>query len=164
ADGTIAQVEFFGGGSSLGIDTTSPYSLTWSGVGPGVYTLTARATDDRGATVASAPVTVTVTSTLAPPADAYVRGGSSHPTRHFGSATTLTVQQSSSAGNQRWTYVKFDVSSVPSLTSAKLRLFGALSSPTSATVQTAVYPVTDTTWSESGITWNNKPATGGTAL
>jgi len=148
----------------LGIDTTAPYSVTWNGAGPGIYGLTARATDNQGATVVSAPISVTITAALALAADAYVRGGSSNANDNFGAATTLTVQQGNSAGNQRWSYVKFDLASIPSVTSAKLRLFGALSATTGATVQTAVYSVTDTTWTETGVTWNNKPATGGTAL
>jgi hypothetical protein len=164
ADGAVVQVEIFQGATSLGIVTTSPYTLTWSNVAPGSYTLTARATDNHGATVTSSPVTVKVTAALGPTADAYVRGGSSNDGRNFGTATTLTVQQSSSAGSQRWTFVKFDLSSVPSITSARLRLFGALSATTGTTVQTAAYPVGNTAWTETGITWSNKPASGTTAL
>ena len=37
ADGTITQVEFFRGAISLGVDTTSPYSVTWSGAAVGSY-------------------------------------------------------------------------------------------------------------------------------
>jgi PKD repeat protein len=166
-DGAVMQVEFFQGATSLGVDTSSPYSVTWNGVAPGVYTLTAVATDNLGASVASVPITVRVTAALTPTADAYVRGGSANANQNFGSATTLTVQQNNSSGSNRWTYVKFDLSSVPSVTSAKLRLFGALSATTSVTVQTAAFSVSNTTWIESGtggITWNNKPASGSTAL
>ena len=60
--------------------------------------------------------------------------------------------------------MKFDLSSVPSITSARLRLFGALSATTGTTVQTAAYPVGNTAWTETGITWSNKPASGTTAL
>ena len=52
----------------------------------------------------------------------------------------------------------------PDVTSAKVRLFGRVSATTSTLVQTAVYSVGDTTWTETGLTWNNKPATGTTAL
>jgi PKD repeat protein len=162
-DGSVAKVEFFRGSTSLGVDTTSPYSVTWSGAAVGVYTLTARVTDNRGATTTSSPVTVRVTATLAPTADAYVRGGSSAGT-NFGSATTLTVQENSSSSNDRWSYVKIDLTSVPSITNAKLRLFGALSATTGTTVQTAAYAVASTSWTEAGLTWNNKPALGATAL
>ena len=52
----MAKVEFFNGATKLGEDTTAPYSFTWSGVAPGTYTLTARATDNLGGTTTSAAV------------------------------------------------------------------------------------------------------------
>ena len=60
SDGTVSKVEFFQGSTLLGTDTTSPYSFTWSNVGSGSYSLTARATDNVGATRTSAPVSITV--------------------------------------------------------------------------------------------------------
>ncbi|SFH06728.1 protein of unknown function [Pontibacter chinhatensis] len=59
-DGSVAKVEFFQGTTKLGEDTSSPYSFTWSSVVAGTYTLTARATDNLGATTTSAEVNVTV--------------------------------------------------------------------------------------------------------
>jgi hypothetical protein len=49
------------GTNLLGTLTTSPYTLTWSNVAAGNYSLTARATDNRGATRTSQAVTVQVT-------------------------------------------------------------------------------------------------------
>jgi Domain of unknown function (DUF1929)/Bacterial Ig domain len=67
-DGTVMKVEFFNGTAKLGEDTTAPYSFTWSGVATGNYTLTARATDNLGATTTSAASTITVTAnTNTPP-------------------------------------------------------------------------------------------------
>jgi PKD repeat protein len=162
-DGTVAFVEFLQGAVSLGTDATSPYSLDWTGVPVGNYLLTARAIDDRGATTLSAPVPVIVQARLAPTADAYVRDGS-NANNNFGSATSLVVKKASSTGNNRWTYVKFDTSAAATVTSARLRLFGNLSSTTSTTVKTSVFPSANTSWSESSITWNNKPSSGTTAL
>ena len=65
-DGTVTKVEFFNGSTKLSEDTTAPYSFTWSGVPVGTYTLTARATDDLGATTASAASTITVAGNSAP--------------------------------------------------------------------------------------------------
>jgi plastocyanin len=59
-DGTVSQVEFFRGSTSLGIDTTSPYSVSVSNLAAGTYTLSAVATDDRGATNASPIANVSV--------------------------------------------------------------------------------------------------------
>jgi hypothetical protein len=60
SDGTVALVEFFNGSNKLGQDSASPYTMTWSNVAAGSYTLTARATDNQGNTASSAPITLTV--------------------------------------------------------------------------------------------------------
>lgn len=67
ADGTVAKVEFFNGTTKLGEDTSAPYNFTWSGVGAGSYTLTARATDDVGGTATSAASTITVNASANTP-------------------------------------------------------------------------------------------------
>jgi chitodextrinase len=59
-DGTIAQVEFFSGATSLGIVSgTGPFSVSYS-PSIGTYNLTAVATDNDGATTTSSVVTITV--------------------------------------------------------------------------------------------------------
>lgn len=59
-DGTIAKVEFFQGSTLLSTVTTAPYTFTWSNVGQGSYTLTAKATDNAGATTTSNSASITV--------------------------------------------------------------------------------------------------------
>ena len=59
-DGTVAKVEFFRDTTKIGEVFNPPYSITWSNVAAGTYRLTARATDDRGASTASEAVTVIV--------------------------------------------------------------------------------------------------------
>lgn len=56
----ITKVEFYSGSTLLGVDTTAPYSFTWSGANTGTYALKARAYDSLGAFADSATVTVTV--------------------------------------------------------------------------------------------------------
>ena len=56
----VAQVEFFRGPTSVGVDTTSPYGVSVAGLLEGSYTFTAVVTDIDGASVASAPVTIQV--------------------------------------------------------------------------------------------------------
>ena len=110
---------------------------------------------------------------LAPVADAYVRGGTFAST-NFGTDGTLVVKQSpTDASNTRQTYLRFDLSAVNSISSAKLRLFGGLTNGTGA-VTVAVTAVPSTTWVEgNGGTDNNpageirdanKPAASGAAL
>ncbi|MEM9304808.1 MAG: Ig-like domain-containing protein, partial [Pseudomonadota bacterium] len=59
SDGSIAEVEFFIDGSSVGVDTTAPYEATLTDVAAGTYLLTAVAVDDDDAT-GSASRTLTV--------------------------------------------------------------------------------------------------------
>ena len=60
SDGTVSKVEFFNGSTKLGEDTSSPYSYSWNAVAAGSYSITAKATDNLGATTTSAVVSVTV--------------------------------------------------------------------------------------------------------
>lgn len=66
ADGTVTGVEFFANGVPVGSDATAPYQVTWSNVAAGSYSLTARSTDDDGATTISSAVGITVTGNLPP--------------------------------------------------------------------------------------------------
>ena len=62
SDGTVARVEFYRGTTLIASDTTSPYSALWSSAPAGVYSLTARAVDDDGATRTSTAVNITLTT------------------------------------------------------------------------------------------------------
>ncbi|MCY2687940.1 N,N-dimethylformamidase beta subunit family domain-containing protein, partial [Salinimicrobium sp. TH3] len=59
-DGTISKVEFFNGSVKIGEDLTSPFSLSWNDILEGIYTITARATDNDGAVGVSDIINVTV--------------------------------------------------------------------------------------------------------
>ncbi|HEX5071491.1 MAG TPA: Ig-like domain-containing protein [Vicinamibacterales bacterium] len=65
-DGTVQQVAFYANGALIGIDTTSPYAVTWNAALPGSYLVTAIATDDRFGT-STAAIHVTMLAN-APPA------------------------------------------------------------------------------------------------
>ncbi|MBI2949201.1 MAG: immunoglobulin domain-containing protein [Verrucomicrobia bacterium] len=67
ADGTVAKVEFYFGTTKLGEDTSAPYSFTWTNVVAGTYSLTAKATDNQGASATSAEMKVTINAPLQPP-------------------------------------------------------------------------------------------------
>ena len=60
SEGTVAKVEFFSDGASLGVDTTPPYGFLWDNVSAGNYSVTASATDNLGAVGTSPPVAVSV--------------------------------------------------------------------------------------------------------
>ena len=62
SDGSVAQVEFFEGATSLGIATTNPYSLNLSGLAAGNYAFTAVAADNQNAKSTSSVVNVRVSA------------------------------------------------------------------------------------------------------
>ncbi len=97
--------------------------------------------------------------TLNPVADAHVRSGTNQNT-NFGTAATLEIKQSASPTDNfnREIYLKFDLGSVSSVRTAKLRLYASAGSP--EIVTSDLYSAANTAWTESGITWANKPATG----
>jgi hypothetical protein len=64
ADGTVAQVEFFNGSTSIGADNAAPYEASIPNAPLGSYLLTAIATDNHGATSTSAVVTVMVENVI----------------------------------------------------------------------------------------------------
>jgi hypothetical protein len=81
-------------------------------------------------------------------ADTYVHD--SKLTINYGSADNLVT-----AASGRYAYFKFDLSSVPGpIVSAKLRIYQR----TGFRYLRSVYDVADDSWTETGITWNNKPS------
>ncbi len=63
-DGSIAQVRFFEGSTLWGSDTTAPYGAVHGTTAAGLHTLVAVATDDKGLSSTSAPVTFRVVAPL----------------------------------------------------------------------------------------------------
>ncbi|WP_046655715.1 glycosyl hydrolase family 18 protein [Lysobacter capsici] len=80
-DGTVASVEFFRGASSLGIDSSAPYAVTWNNATAGSHSFTAVAKDNLGATKTSAAVSITVASGPADTTPPSVPGGLSSPSQ-----------------------------------------------------------------------------------
>jgi hypothetical protein len=78
SDGSIVKVEFFAGTTKIGEALAAPYTISWTNAPQGISSVTALATDDRGGTTTSAPVSVSVV----PP----------------GAAVTVTLQRGTTAG------------------------------------------------------------------
>ena len=93
---------------------------------------------------------------------AHVRDGS-YRFANYGSSPALEVKKSTASYN-RETYLKYDLTNVATVGSAKLRLYGGLTDTVAPSIQLGVFASSVTNWSESGITWNNKPATGASAV
>src|SRR5205085_7437586 len=61
-DGTISKVEFYNGTKLLHTEYNGTYSYSWNNVPSGSYTITAKATDDKGVSTTSASIRISVTS------------------------------------------------------------------------------------------------------
>ncbi|UKJ06737.1 DUF7594 domain-containing protein [Solitalea lacus] len=155
-EGSVTKVEFFEGNNKLGEDLSAPYSFTWNNAPAGSYLLTARATDNAGATADSDPIAILVNTKTAT-ADAYVRDGGD-ATKNFGTAAGLDLKKDG-AGFSREVFLKYDLTGIPTaLDTVKLRLNIASSNTATNTTTWQLYYVPDDSWTETNITWNAKPA------
>jgi hypothetical protein len=94
-------------------------------------------------------------------ADAYVQGGTTANT-NYGSAQIIVVKRltnDSSSTYNRCSYLKFDLTDVTvAPKSASLQLtVNSGSTPSNSSETASLYSVSDTTWTETGVTWNNAP-------
>ena len=76
----LSHVDFYNGSTMLGSDAVAPYSFSWSNVPAGTYSITAIARDAAGLTAQSAPVSITVSATLAPPTGVMFQASLDHAT------------------------------------------------------------------------------------
>ena len=141
--------------------TSGPSATTYSDttVSPSTtYTYTVDAFDAAGnhspqsaAASVTTPSSNLQTTTLNPVADSYV--DSANPTVNHGTSTQLRVDGSPLV----YSYLKFDLSSVPgTITGLTLQVQATSSSGAGY----AVRSVSDSTWGESTLSWNNAPPIG----
>ena len=151
-------------GSSNTISAPSPQPFnnrsyafySWSDGQPQTHTLAAPATDTTY-TASYAPITPGAqTLTFSAAADAYVE--EANPSTNFGAATFLRTDAGGNPDTD--SYLRFQLAGMQGkITSAKLRLFA-----TSNTVDGPAVMPTSSSWTETGITWANKPAATGGAV
>ncbi len=111
SDGTVVSVAFYDGSTLLGEDTSAPFAWSWTPASTGTRTLTARATDNAGASTTSAAVQVTVS---APTADSQPPTVAISAPAAFASALSGTVTFSATANdNVGVASVEFQVDGVP---------------------------------------------------
>jgi hypothetical protein len=124
---------------------------------PGVRPVTFSVTEVDDDIVPAAPVTLRAS------ADAFVRDGS-YAGRNFGGLGELQIKKDAT-GYNREIYLKFDLTDpdLTSIGSAKLRLYGKIDSATEF-ASIAAYGAADTSWNESTLTWDNRPAADGSQL
>ena len=161
--GVAGITRSIGAPATQALNGTTYEFVTWSDGGARTHTLSFPSSN-RTYTATYRAVTGTTTRTLSSVADSYV-GSHSSAAKNFGSTGELMVKAAAPDAYNRHAYYKFDLTSLTNITSAKLRLFGRLISDVAAdAVTTGVFGASDAAWTESGITWNNKPSSGSTAL
>ena len=138
-------------GSANSVTATSPQSLngatyvftSWSDGQPQSHTIIAPATNTTYTATYQAS-----SFTILPTADAQIRAN--QPNKNYGTVTRLRVRLNASR-----VYLKFVVSGLSGApSSAKLRLWVTDGGSNGG----SCYKLTNTTWTETGITWNNRPA------
>ena len=92
-------------------------------------------------------------------ADVYVRGGQ-YANTNYGHATELITKFSADAMYLREAHMLLDISGVQAGQTVRLRLFGKLSDTRVPNVTTAIAPVSTSGWTETTVTWNNRPTAG----
>ena len=97
-------------------------------------------------------------------ADAHVRDGD-FATTNYGTYFSLTTNNSTTSGKTYQSYLRFDISSLPTNSSSvKLRLYGNLYFANDPSVAVQVFNVPSITWGETTITFTNRPAAQTTVL
>ncbi|KAF2330617.1 Ig-like domain-containing protein [Flavobacterium daemonense] len=108
----------------------------------------------------STPTVVYDSVNVSPTADAYVRGGI-YATTNYGTATDLVINKSGAADFTREDLLKFDLNNISAnINRAKLKLVARNANTAVASTSWNVSYVSDDSWTENGVTWNTKPATG----
>ena len=151
--GSIALQIALDGGTLVGADPGVTVTQTSPTIALSVATANAAGKTFKARFYKLAPEIVN----LAPVADSYVHDATTAVNSNFGTQATMIVKKAGATFN-RESFLRFDLPA-PS----GVLLGGTLSLPClTANVPgvNAVAKVDDTTWSETGITWNNRPAAG----
>jgi hypothetical protein len=97
SDGTVASVEFFVDGTSVGVDNTAPYEASYTSVA-GSHAITAKATDNGGLSTTSAPVNITVSNANVAPTVA-ITAPANGATYVSGAAVAITANAADADGS-----------------------------------------------------------------
>ncbi|MDB6067806.1 MAG: hypothetical protein JWR26_4014 [Pedosphaera sp.] len=122
ADGTVSKVEYYQGTNKLGESTVSAgqYPFTWSNVPPGNFVLTAKVTDNGGASSTSNPVNIFVNtnsgalsgSVAFPPNSADLTAEGTADWAHWGLVTSNSFDHKSAVAQQISNFTKIGTNMV----------------------------------------------------
>jgi CSLREA domain-containing protein len=126
------------------------------GLGVAGLVSTALASRHEGVAGVPLPAPLATTVTLQAVADAHVDNGG--PNANYGTATTLWVSLYGEFNNRQQTLVRFNLASIPSGATIDNATFeGYLNQATGLTSVSVSFYRVGSTWTESGVTWNNRP-------
>jgi Bacterial Ig domain len=106
-DGSISKVEYYNGAVKIGESLTAPYTLTWSNVAAGTYSLTAVATDNLNSKTTSAVVTISVNSPTTSNTPPVVKITNPSNGLNITSGSSLKITANASAANGSVSKVEF---------------------------------------------------------
>lgn len=153
----VQLVEFYADSIKIGTSATAPYGFNWAHPTAGTHSLLAKVIYQDGTVAFSASSGIVVGGTF-PIADSYVRDGGTANT-NYGRDLSLVVKKDGNSGFSRTTYLKLDVKDLANIDTARLRMNIAGAGATIGGTQWQIWKCEDDSWTETGITWNNKPAT-----
>ncbi|HEX2105332.1 MAG TPA: PKD domain-containing protein [Solirubrobacteraceae bacterium] len=150
---TTFSWDFGDGATSTAQNPTHTY--TRAGTFNVTLTVTDGANTDTATQQVTAGTTTPGTATFTPAADTQVKDTS--PNTNYGTLTTLRVRNGTSASpTTYWTFLRFDVTGVGTVSNAKLRLFVTDDSNDGGTV----YRISNSpAWAETTLTWATRPVT-----
>jgi hypothetical protein len=96
-DGSVNRVDFYANSVFIGSDATAPYQLDWAS-SEGVFTLTAKAIDDKGAQTIAAPIAVTVYPPVDSPPTITLTSPANGSVIVLGSPVTITADATDADG------------------------------------------------------------------
>ncbi|HKR05000.1 MAG TPA: choice-of-anchor B family protein [Bacteroidia bacterium] len=150
------------GAYSTGLATAGTYSIRFSKTG--YVTKTVAGISLSNGVFAHLDVKlVPVSTAVNPVADAYVRSGSFANT-NYGSSLSLQAKKADSGTDvYREIYLRFNIADMDSnVSNATLRLYGKMNTSFTPSADVTVRDVSNQTWQESLLTFNNRPAASST--
>lgn len=112
SDGSIAAIDFYAGSALIGTDTSAPYSINWSAMQAGTFSLTAVARDNGGTTSTSQAISVSIAApeparpapvpVAQPVTRSYVYDAAQRLCKVIEPETGATVMEYDGAGNLLW--------------------------------------------------------------
>lgn len=160
ASGDTATLQLVGKATTSGAKTNTAAVNTAGQADPDSKPSNGVASEDDQASVtitATAPPPNCTSATVKPSADSWIR--QSTPSSNYGTGTTLKVDSKPNANARA--LVRYPLPAVPTgckVSSAKLRLYTA----TATSGRTLRATPLAAAWTETAVTWNNRPSTTGT--